>query len=39
VLELIRALSLPLDKANALDASVREKYRALWQAAQTADRE
>jgi hypothetical protein len=39
VLELIRALSLPLDKANALDASVREKYRELWQAAQTADRE
>jgi hypothetical protein len=39
VLELIRALSLPLDEAGALDASVRAKYQELWQAAQTADRE
>lgn len=39
VLELIRALSLPLDQAQALDASVRAKYQELWQAAQTAERE
>jgi len=39
VLELIRALSLPLDRATALDASVRAKYEELWRAAQTPDRE
>ena len=39
VLELIRALSLPLEKAGALDASVRAKYEELWRAAQTAERE
>jgi hypothetical protein len=39
VLELIRVLSLPLDQADALDASVREKYRELWQAAQGAEQE
>jgi hypothetical protein len=39
VLELIRALSLPLDKAQELDASVREKYEELWRAAQAADAE
>ncbi len=39
VLELIRALGLPLDRAGALDASVRAKYEELWRAAQTADTE
>ena len=39
VLELIRVLSLPLEKEASLDASLREKYRELWQAAQTAERE
>jgi hypothetical protein len=39
VLELIRVLSLPLDKAASLDASVREKYEELWRAAQGADSE
>jgi hypothetical protein len=39
VLELIRALSLPRETADALDASVRAKFEELWQAAQTADRE
>jgi hypothetical protein len=39
VLELIRALSLPRETADALDASVRAKYEELWRAAQTADRE
>ena len=39
VLELIRALSLPHEKAESLDSSVRAKYLELWQAAQTADRE
>jgi len=39
VLELIRILSLPLEKAQDLDASVRAKYQELWEAAQTADRE
>jgi hypothetical protein len=38
VLELIRALSLPMDLAASLDASVRGKYEELWQAAQTPDR-
>ena len=39
VLELIRALSLPRETADSLDASVRAKFEELWQAAQTADRE
>ena len=39
VLELIRALSLPLEKAASLDASVRAKYEELWHAAQAAERE
>jgi hypothetical protein len=39
VLELIRALSLPRQMAESLDASVRPKYDELWQAAQTPDRE
>jgi hypothetical protein len=39
VLELIRVLGLPLEKATSLDASVRAKYQELWQAAQTAERE
>jgi hypothetical protein len=36
VLELVRAVSLPLDMGQALDASVREKYEELWRAAQAA---
>jgi hypothetical protein len=39
VLELIRALSLPREMADSLDASVRAKYDELWQAAQSADAE
>lgn len=39
VLELVRALSLPRDEELSLDASVRAKYRELWQAAQTAEAE
>lgn len=39
VLELIRVLSLPLEQADALDASVRGKYRELWEAAQGAEQE
>jgi len=39
VLELIRALSLPRETADALDPSVRAKYHELWQAAQTPERE
>ncbi len=39
VLELIRALSLPRETADSLDASVRARYHELWQAAQAADRE
>ena len=39
VLELIRVLSLPREKAESLDSSVRARYLELWQAAQTADRE
>jgi hypothetical protein len=39
VLELVRALSLPREMADSLDASVRAKYDELWQAAQSADRE
>jgi hypothetical protein len=39
VLESIRTASLPIGLADELDASVRERYRELWQAAQTRDRE
>lgn len=39
VLELIRATHLPADLATSLDASVREKYAELWQAAQAAERD
>jgi hypothetical protein len=39
VLELIRALRLPREKARDLDASVRAKYDELWQAAQAAETE
>jgi hypothetical protein len=39
VLELIRVLSLPRERALSLDASVRAKYDELWQAAQGVDRE
>jgi len=39
VLELIRALSLPLERARSLDASVREKYKELWRAARAAESE
>jgi hypothetical protein len=39
VLELVRASSLPLELADKLDASVREKYRELWTAAQGIDPE
>ncbi len=39
VLELVRAAGLPEELAEQLDASVRAKYRELWQAAQTADAE
>ncbi len=37
VLELIRASFLPLELAEQLDPSVREKYRELWDAAQVSD--
>lgn len=39
VLELIRILSLPRERALSLDPSVRVKYDELWQAAQGAERE
>jgi hypothetical protein len=39
VLELVRQLSLPAELSASLDASVREKYDELWQAAQAAERE
>jgi hypothetical protein len=39
VLELIRVLALPLEKAKELDASVRARYEELWQAAQAPERE
>jgi hypothetical protein len=39
VLELIRVLSLPRERALSLDPSVRTKYDELWQAAQGAERE
>lgn len=37
VMELIRAVSLPLNFAESLDPSVRSKYAELWQAAQAVD--
>ncbi len=37
VLELARAMRLPLELAQSLDPSVREKYCELWTAAQVAD--
>ncbi len=39
VLELIRAANLPLHLADQLNPSVRDKYRDLWQAAQTTEDE
>lgn len=39
VLEVIRAARLPAALADELDASVRDKYLELWQAAQTAEPE
>ena len=39
VLELVKALALPRDTADALDPSVRAKFDELWQAAQTRDAE
>jgi hypothetical protein len=39
VLEVIRILKLPARLADELDPYVREKYRELWQAAQTEDEE
>jgi hypothetical protein len=39
VLEVIRALDLPRELGQQLDASVRDKYDELWQAAQVRDPE
>ena len=39
VIEIIRILELPAGLAEELDPYVREKYRELWGAAQTEDRE
>lgn len=39
VLELVRVTRLPLDLADDLDPSVRDKFRELWHAAQGADPE
>ena len=39
VLEMIRILKLPAGLAEELDPYVQEKYRELWGAAQTEDRE
>jgi hypothetical protein len=39
VIEVVRILQLPEELSGELDASVREKYRELWRAAQAADRE
>jgi len=39
VLEVIRELDLPRDLGQQLDASVRDKYDELWQAAQVRDPE
>src|SRR5262249_44084186 len=37
VLELVRAIHAPRSLADELDASVRDKYFELWEAAQAAD--
>ncbi len=39
VIELVKSVGLSEDLAAELDASVREKYRELWSAAQTSDPE
>ena len=39
VLELVRAVSLPRTLASELDASVRDKFLELWEAAQVEERE
>ena len=39
VIEVIRILELPAGMAEELDPYVRKKYRELWSAAQTAERE
>lgn len=39
VLEVVRALDLPRELGQQLDASVRDKYDELWQAAQVRDPE
>lgn len=39
ILELIRVARLPVTLAEELDPSVRDKYRELWEAAQTAEPE
>jgi hypothetical protein len=39
VLELIRALKLPSERANDLNPYVRDKYHELWRAAQAHDQE
>ena len=39
VLELVRAAHLPRRVADDLDASVREKFLELWEAAQAEERE
>jgi hypothetical protein len=39
VIELIRILQLPAELAAELDPYVRDKFRELWQAAQTVDPE
>lgn len=39
VLELIRAARLPAEFSDQLDPSVRDKYRELWEAAQTTEPE
>jgi len=39
VLETIRALKLPAELVDELNPYVQDKYRELWQAAQTPERE
>jgi hypothetical protein len=39
VLELVRAIGAPRSMANEIDASVRDKFLELWDAAQTVDHE
>ncbi len=39
VLELVRAVAIPREMAAELDASVRDKFIELWEAAQTEERE